>query len=153
VSLILPTSGPVMPTKLPPGFVKVSTGAVDDECTILQSSLLSFHILCFDILIARLAFALDSSPCVSLNVKMSAPACLISLNAESSLMPSRSNIPLIFWQYILTYCVVSSGAMSSHTCPNGRLSSVTFVFFFTCCLLSSLLLFHLMVLYFRLPYR
>jgi hypothetical protein len=139
MSRTLPTSGPVMPTKLPPGYVKASTGAVDDECTILQSSLLSFHIRCFDILTARLAVALDSSPCVSLNVKMSAPACLISLNAKSSPMPSRSNIPLTFWQYILTYYVVSSSAMSLHTCPNGKLSSVTFMFFFTCCLPSSLL--------------
>ena len=34
---------------------------------------------------ALLAAALDSSPCVSLNINMSAPVCFISLNTESVL--------------------------------------------------------------------
>jgi hypothetical protein len=66
--------------------VNLNTGAVDDKCTILHSSLLSLHFLCFDSRNALLATAFFSSPCVSLNVKMSAPACLISLKAESSPM-------------------------------------------------------------------
>jgi hypothetical protein len=129
VSLILPTSAPVIPTILPPGFVNVSTGAVDDECTILQSSLLFLHIRCFDSLSTFLDIAFDSSPCVSLNVNISAPACFISWNAVSNPMPSLSYIPHTFWQYTRTYGVSSSITTSSHTCPYGMLSFVILFLF------------------------
>ena len=77
---------------------------------------------------ALLAAALDSSPCVSLNINMSAPVCFISLNTESSPFPSLSKIPLTFWQYILVYDV-SSITMSLQACPYGMFSScVRFVF-------------------------